>query len=128
MRKTVRQSIYSWRGRQADPEKTATNFWIVHDAPNLIQRFQRNFGVCLQEPENIAACGIGSDIHLFRTATLAGPDHLIAEALRQLIGGVSTRAVDDNNFRTTGSFAQIREKGTYQLRLVENGNDNRDLH
>ena len=128
MRKTVRQSIDSWRGRQADPEETATNFWIVHYAPNLIQRFQRNFGVRMQEPENIAACGVGSDIHLFRTAPLAGPDHLIAEALRQLIGAVSARTIDDNNFRPTGPLPQIREKAAYRRCLIKHRNNNRDLH
>jgi hypothetical protein len=128
MRKAVRQSVYSRRGRQADPKETATNFWIAHYPPNLIQRFQRYFGVCMQKPENIAACGAGSGIHLFRTAALAAPDNLITEALRQLIGAVSARAIDYNDFGGTGSFAQIREKRAYRLRLVENRNDNRDLH
>jgi len=110
MRKAVRQSVYGRRGRQADPEETATNFWIAHYTPNLIQRFQRNFGVCMQKPENIAACGGGSGIHLFRTAALAAPDNLITQLSRQLIGAVSARAINDNNFRPTSSLAQIREK------------------
>src|ERR1700756_2125389 len=58
MCKAVRQSVYSWRGRQADPKETAADFWIAHDAANLIQTFQRHFGVCVQKPENIAACGV----------------------------------------------------------------------
>jgi hypothetical protein len=128
MRKTVRQAIDSRRGWQADPEETATNCWIAHYTPHLIQRFQRNFGVCMHKPENIAPCGVGSDVHLFRTATFAGLDNLFAEAFCQPIGAVSARAVDDDYLRPSGSFAQIREKGTYQLCLVENGNDNRDLH
>ena len=128
MRKAVRQSVYGRRGRQADPKETATDFWIAHYASNLIQRFQRHFGVCMQKPENIAACGTGSHVHLFRAAAVAASDNLIAEALRQPVGAVSARAIDDNDFRPSGSFAQSREKGTYQLRLVENGNDNRDLH
>jgi len=128
MRKAVGQAIDSRRGRQADPEETATNFWIAHYTPNFIQRLQRNFGVCMHKPENIAVCGLGSDVHLFRTATFAGLDNLFAEAFCQPIGAVSARAVDDDYLRPSGSFTQIREKGTYQLRLVENGNDNRDLH
>ena len=128
MRKPVRQAIHSRRGRQTDPEEAATDFWIAHYAPNLIQRFQRNFGVRMQEPENIAACGVGSDIHLFRTAMLAGPDHLIAKALRQLIGAVSARAIDDNNFRTTGSLTQIPQKWAYQQRFIKDRNDDRHLH
>ena len=128
MCKAVRQSVYSRRGRQADPKETATDFWIAHYAPNLIQRFQRHFGVGVQKPENIAACGISSDVHLPRTAALAASDNLIAEALRQLIGAVSARAIDDNNFRPTGSLAQIREKWAYQRRLIKDRNNNRDLH
>jgi hypothetical protein len=128
MRKAVRQSVYSWRGRQADPKETSTNFWIAHNATNLIQRFQRHFGVGVQKPENIAACGIGAGVHLFRTAALAAPDNLIAEALGQLGGAISTRAIDDNNFRPTGSLAQIREKRAYQRRFIKDRNNNRDLH
>jgi hypothetical protein len=128
MRKFVRQSVYSRRGRQADSKETATNFWIAHYARNLIQGFQRHFGVCMQKPQNIAACGIGSGIHLFCTAAIAASDNLSAEALRQLVGAVSARAIDDNNFRSTGSLAQIREKRAYQRRFIEDRNNNGDLH
>lgn len=128
MRKAVRQSVHSRRGRQADPKETATDLWIAHYPPNLIQRFQRHFGVGMQKPQDIAACGIGSDVHLFRTAALAAPDNLIAEALCQLVRAVSARAIDDNNFRPTGSLAQIREEPAYQQRLIEDRNNNRDLH
>ncbi len=113
MRKAVRQSVYSRCGRQADPEETATDFWIAHYARDLIQGFQRNVGVGMQKPENIAACGVCSDVHLFCTAALVAPDNVIAEALRQPVGAVSARAIDDNNFRPTGSLAQIREKRAY---------------
>ena len=58
----------------------------------------------------------------------AAPDNLIAEALRQLVGAVSARAIDDNNFRPTGSLAQIRQKRAYQWRLIKDRNNNRDLH
>jgi hypothetical protein len=128
MRKAVRQSVYGRHGRQADPKETATDFWIAHYTPNLVQRFQRHLGVGMQKPQNIAACGIGSNVHLLRTAALAAPDNLIAEALRQLVGAVSARAIDDNNFRPTGSLAQIREKRAHQRRLIKDGNNNRDLH
>jgi hypothetical protein len=114
MRKAVRQSVYSRRGRQTDPEETATDFWIAHYASNLIQGFQRYFGICMQKPKDIAACGVRSDIHLLGTAALAASDNLIAEALCQPVGAVSARAVDDNNFRAAGSFAQVRKKRAYQ--------------
>jgi hypothetical protein len=128
MRKAVRQSVYGRRRRQADPKETATHFWIAHYPPNLIQRFQRHFGVGMQKPQYIAACGIGSDVHLFRTAALAASDNLIAEALRQLVSAVSARAIDDNNFRPTRSLAQVQEKRAYQRRLIKDRNNNRDLH
>ena len=128
MRKAVRQPVYGRRGRQADPKETTTDFWIAHYAPNLIQRFQRHFGVGVQKPENIAACGVGSGVHLFCTAALAASDNLIAEALRQLVGAVSAPAIDDNNFRPVRSLAQIREKRAYQRRLIKDRNNNGDLH
>jgi hypothetical protein len=36
MRKAICQSVYSRRGRQADPKKAATDFWIAHYSFNLI--------------------------------------------------------------------------------------------
>jgi hypothetical protein len=128
MRKAVRQSVYGRRGRQADPKETATDFWIAHYPPNLIQRFQRHFGVSMQKPQNTAVCGIGSGVHLFCTAAPAAPDNLIAEALRQSIRAVGARAIDDNNFRLTGSFAQVRKKRAYQPRLIKDRDNNGDLH
>jgi hypothetical protein len=128
MRKAVRQSVYGRRRRQTDPKETAADFWIAHYPANLIQRFQRHFGIGMQKPQNIATCGTGSDVHLFRTAALAAPDNLIAETLRQLVGAVRARAIDDNNFRPTGSLAQVREKRAYQWRLIKDRNNNRDLH
>jgi hypothetical protein len=105
MRKAVRQSVYGRRGRQADPEETATDFWIAHYPRNLIQRLRRHFGVCVQKPKNIAACGVGSDIHLLRTAARAAPYNVIAEVFRQTVGAISAPAIDDNNFRPTRSLA-----------------------
>jgi hypothetical protein len=128
MRKAVRQSVYGRRGRQADPKETATDFWIAHYPPNLIQRSQRHFGVGMQKPQNIAACGIGSDVHLFRTAALAAANNLIAEAFRQLGGAVSARAVCHNNFGFRRSLAQMSEKRPYQRRLVINWNNDRNPH
>ena len=105
MRKAVRQPVDDRRRRQADPEETATDFWIAHYARNLIQGFQWHFSVRVQKPENFAARCLGSDVHLFRTATRGAPDNLIAQAFRQLVGAVSAPAIDDDNFRPTGSLA-----------------------
>jgi hypothetical protein len=107
MRKAIRQSVYDRRGRQADPEETATDFWIAHYARDLTQGLHRHFGVCVQKPENIAACCIGSDVHLFCTAARAASDNPIAKAFGQTIGPVSAPAIDNNNFRSTRSLAKI---------------------
>jgi hypothetical protein len=128
MRETVRQSVYSRRARQTDPKETTADFWIAHYPPNFTQRFQRHFGVGMQKPQNIAACRVGSDIHLFGTAALAASDNLIAKSLRLLVGAVGARAIDDNNFRPTGSLAQIREKRAYDRRLIKDRNNNSDPH
>src|SRR5215208_6992480 len=71
MRKAIRQSVYGRRVRQSYSKKTATDFWIAHYPPNLIQGFQRHFGVGMQKPQNIAVGGVGSGVHLFSTAALA---------------------------------------------------------
>jgi hypothetical protein len=113
MRKAVRQSVYGRGGRQSDPKKTATDFWIAHYPSNLIQRFQRHFGVGMQKPQNIAVRGIGSGVHLFSTAALASSNNLVAEALRKPVSAVGTPAIDDYDFRPTGSLTQIREKWAY---------------
>lgn len=128
MRKAIRQSVYSWRGRKADPEETATNSWIAHYLPNLIQRSRRHFGVCVQKPQDIAARGIGSGIHLSGTAAIATSDNLIAETFRQLFGSVRARTINDNNFRSRCSLAQIQQKWANQARLIKDRNNNRDLH
>jgi hypothetical protein len=128
MRKGVRQPVNSRRGWQADAKETTTDFWILHYAANFVQRFRRHFGVRMQKPEDVAACGFGSDIHLFRTAALVTAYNPIAEALRQLVGAVGARAIDDNNFRRWNSVAQIRKKPAYRWRLIKHRNNDRDLH
>jgi hypothetical protein len=128
MRKAVGESVDGWRGWQTDPKETASDFRTAHYARNLIQRFQRDFSVCMQKPENIPACCFGSDVHLFGTTARSAPDKLIAEALRKLAGAVGAPAVDENNLRPSRSLAQIRQKRAYQSRLIKNRNDNGNLH
>jgi len=114
MRKTVRQSVDGRHGRQTDPKKPATDFWITHYAINLIQRVHRHFGICVEKPENIAACGVSSDVHLLRAAALAASKDLIAEAMGQLLCAICARAIDDNDFRPRSPLSQVREKRAYQ--------------
>jgi hypothetical protein len=61
--------------------------------------------ICVQKPQNFAACFIGSDVHLPSTAARTASYNLIAEAFRQPAGAVSAPAIDDNNFRPMGSLA-----------------------
>ena len=124
MRKAIGQSVNRRRGRQTNPKETTTHFWIAHYTANLIQGLQRHFGVCMQKPENIAGCSRGSDIHLFRPTAFAAPDNLIAKALRQPVGVVSARAIDDDDFGAPNSLAQVREKAAYRRRLIKDRNDN----
>ena len=127
MRKAVGQSVNN-RLRQADSKETATDFGIGYDTVNLIQTPPWNLGVCVQEPENIAAGRARPGVHLFRTAALVAPDKVIAQPRRKLIRAVGARAIDHNDFRSTRSLAEMLEKRAYQRRLVKDRNNNRDLH
>jgi hypothetical protein len=117
MRKAVRQSVNN-TSRQSDPEVTATDSSIPNYAANLIQTSHWHFGICMQEPENIAACCIRSGVHLYRTAALTAPDNLIAEPFRKLISAIGACTIDDNDFRSGRPVAQLLEKGAYQGRLI----------
>jgi len=127
MCETVRQSVNN-TSRQADPKVTATDSPIPDHAANLIQTSRWYFGVCMQEPENIAAGRAGASIHLYRAAAFASPNELIAEPRRKLIGAVGACTIDHNDFRSRRSLAQMLEKRTYQRRLIQNRNNDRDLH
>lgn len=128
MRKTVRQSVNGGLRWQPDPEETATNVWIAHYATNLIQGFQRHFGIHVQKPENIAIGGISSEIHLPGTAPVAASNYPVAEALCQLVSAICAAAIDHNHFRPAGSLSQVRKEWPYQHRLIKGGNDNGDAH
>jgi len=122
MRKAVRQSVNN-TSRQADPKVTATDSSIPDYTANFIQASRWHFGVCMQEPENIAAGRTGAGIHLYRTAAFAAPNELITESYRKLIRAVGACTIDHNDFRSRRSLAQMLEKRPYQRRLIQNRNN-----
>jgi len=77
----------------------------------------------MQEPENIAGGRAGTCVHLYRTAAFTAPNKLIAEPCRKRIGAVGACTIDHNDFRSRRSLAQMLEKRTYQLRLIQNRNN-----
>ena len=127
MRKAVRQPVNNI-SRQADAKVTATDSSIPDYAANLIQASRWHFGVCMQEPENIAARHAGASVHLHRTAAFAAPNKLIAKPRSKLVRAVGACTIDHNDFRSSRSLAQMLEKGAYQRRLIKNWNDDRELH
>jgi hypothetical protein len=105
MREAVRQSI-NGGSRQTNSEKTACDIRIIHDALDLLQTAPWNFGIDVDEPENVAARGPRTSVHLFRSTRLAY-DKLIAKALREIAGAVGASAIDDDHFSATRSLAQV---------------------
>jgi len=109
MREAVRQSInVGWR--ELNSKETACDIWIIHDALDLLQTAPRNFGIDVDEPENVATRGARTGVHLCRSAGLAY-DKLIAKALRVIAGAVGTSTVCNNNLCADCPLAQMREKG-----------------
>jgi len=80
MREAVRQSIDVGL-RQANSKKTAGDIRIIYDSLDFFQTTARNFGIDVDEPENVATRGARTGIHLYRSTGLAY-DNLIAKALR----------------------------------------------
>jgi len=84
MRKSVGQAINE-ASRQANPEVTADDSWVVYDACNLIQTSLRNFGIDMEEPKHIALRSTRARIHLHRPIALAF-NKLIAKACGEFDG------------------------------------------
>ena len=82
----------------------------------------------MQEPQNLAACRSRPGVHLSCTAAFAAPNELFAEPFREFTRAVGACPIDHNDFRSWCSLAKMLEKGAYQLRLIENRNNDRDLH
>jgi hypothetical protein len=53
---------------------------------------------------------------------------LIAKAGREINRAIGASAIGNDNLSARGSFAQVSQKSPYQRRLVEDRNNDRDLH
>jgi len=105
MREAVRQSI-NGASRQANSKKTACDIWIIHDALDLFQTAPWNFGINVNEPENVATRGARTGIHLYRSTGLAY-DNLITKVVCEISRAIGASAIGDDNFSATRSFAQV---------------------
>jgi hypothetical protein len=126
MREAVRQSINGGL-RKANSEKTACDIRIIHDSLNLFQTAPWNFGIDVDEPENVATRGARTSVHLCCPATLAY-DKLIAKALRAIGGAVRACTVCDNNLCARYSLAQMHKKRLNQPSLIQCRHDDRNNH
>jgi hypothetical protein len=125
MSKAVRESI-NQASRQADSEVPSSDIRIFHDAPNLIQTGRRNFGVHVDKPKDVTIRGARAGIHLAAAIALA-LNKLITKTDGKPICAIGASAVRDNNLSSGHSLAQMFKKRSYQRRLVEYRNNDREL-
>jgi len=107
MREAVRQSI-NGASRQANSKKTACDIRIIHDALDLLQTAPWNFGIDVDEPENVATRGARTGIHLYGPITLAY-ENIITKVSREISRAVTASPVRDNNLCSHRPFAQMRK-------------------
>jgi hypothetical protein len=103
MRKAVCQPI-NQGSRQANPEVASDNIRILHDARDLIQTLQWQFGIGVDKPKDVPARGLRPGIHLRCPAALA-LDNLIAKSSRERICAIGASTIGHNNFRSWRSLA-----------------------
>jgi hypothetical protein len=125
MSKAIRQSIDQGSG-EADPEVTANDNWIIHDAPDLIQTLQWQFGINMNKPKDLPARGTRADIHL-PTTPASALNEPIAKSSSELKRAIGASPVHDNNLGFWRSLAEMLKKWSYQPRLVDYRDNDRDL-
>jgi hypothetical protein len=125
MSKAVRESI-NHASREANSEVAANDIRIIHDAPDLIQALQWQFGVDMDKPKNLPARGARAGIHLPATTAIA-LDKLITKSGSEPICAIGASPVCNNDLRVRRSLAQMLKKRSYQRRLIEYRNNDRDL-
>src|SRR5436309_8917347 len=108
MRKSVGQPI-DRASRQANPEITASDPRIIHEALDLSQTSLRDFGIDVDKPKDVTVRGTSGKIHLYRSIALAY-DNLIAKAPRQINRAVIASTICDDNFSARRSLAQLLKK------------------
>jgi hypothetical protein len=80
----------------------------------------------MHEPEHIATRSARAHVHLHGPIGLA-PNELIAKVHAQLSRPIGASSVRDNNFRFGRSITQMLKKWTYERRLIQNRNNDREL-
>jgi hypothetical protein len=126
MSEAIRQPI-NQASRQANPEVTANDSRIIHDARNLIQTSLWNFSIDMHEPKQVATGGARAGVHLPATAAIA-LDKLLTESRSESICAIGAATVCDNDLRFRHSLAQMLKKRSYQRRFVEYRDNERELH
>jgi len=126
MRETVCQPI-NQASRQANPKIAADNVRMLHDARDLIQTLQWHFDIRVDKPKDLPVRGVCPSIHL-RSPTPLALNKPIAMTCSEVSGVIRTSAIGDNNFGSGRSLAQMLKKRAYQRCLVENRNNDRELH
>jgi hypothetical protein len=108
MREAVRQSI-NVGSRELNSKETACDIWIIHDALDLLQTAPWNFGIDVNEPENVATRGARTGVHLYRSTGLTH-DKLVARAGHNFNRAIRASTVCNNNLCAGCPLAQMREK------------------
>ncbi|HZA38208.1 MAG TPA: hypothetical protein VE486_03625, partial [Candidatus Baltobacteraceae bacterium] len=125
MSKAVRESINK-ASRQANSEITANDIRIIHDARDLIQTLQWQLSIDMDKPKDLPSRGMRAGVHLFETTgnTLDQP---ITKSGSEPSCPIGASPVRDNNLGFWRSPAEMLKKWSYQSRLVEYRDNDRDL-
>jgi hypothetical protein len=126
MSKTVREPI-NQASRQANSEVAANDIRIIDDAPDLIQALEWQSSIDMDKPKDLPARGARAGIHLPATAALA-LDKLLTESGSESICAIGASAVCNDDLRFRRSLAQMLKERSYQRRLIEYRDDDRELH
>jgi hypothetical protein len=113
--------------RQANPEVTANDIRILHDARDLIQTSRWQLAIDMEKPQDLPARDARAGIHLPATTAFA-LDKLITKSSGQAIRPIRASAIRDDNLSSGRSISQMLKKWPYQRRLVEYRNNDRKLH
>jgi hypothetical protein len=111
MRKAVRQSINE-ASRQANPEVTANNVRIIHNARDLIQTSRRHFGIDMHKPKDFTAGDASASIHLHGPIAFTS-DKLITKIGSEINGAIRASTVCNDDFGASRALAKMLKKWSY---------------
>ena len=126
MSKTVREPI-NQASRQANSEVAANDIRIIHDARDLIQTLQWQSSIDMDKPKDVSVRSARAGIHLPGTTAIA-LDNLITKSGSKPICAIGASTVCDNDLSFRRSLAQMLKERSYQRRLIEYRDDDRELH